>query len=134
MKKVLSIFMVISIMLSVFSFGFVTNAIENENTDNTIIPRWTSISKYTAGMDISGLTAYVSASLSPGYETNLEIVAQLQKETSTGYETVKTWTVTKASGHYISLDESKLINPLNDYRVRFTFTADQESIVVFKYP
>lgn len=134
MKKVLSIFMVISIMLSVFSFGFVTNATENENNDSIIMPRWTSIGSYTAGMVISGLTATVSASLTAGYKTNLKIVAQLQKETSTGYETVATWTETESSNVFVSLSETKLVNPLNDYRVRFTFTADQESIVVFKYP
>lgn len=121
-------------MLSVFSFGFVTNATENENSDSIIMPRWTSINSYTAGMDISGLTATVSASLTAGYKTNLKIVAQLQKETSTGYETVATWTETESSNVFVSLSETKLINPLNDYRVRFTFTADQESIVVFKYP
>ena len=134
MKKLLSILMVLALMLSAFSFSFVSNATENDDDESVIMPRWTTISHYTAGMDISGLTATVSASLTAGYKTNLKIVAQLQKETSIGYETVATWTETESSNVFVSLSETKLVNPFSDYRVRFTFTADQESIVVFKYP
>lgn len=50
------------------------------------------------------------------------------------YEDVETWTATKTSSVFVGLSDSKIINPFSDYRIRVTFTADQESIVVFKYP
>ena len=79
MKKLLSILMVLVLMMSVFSFSCVSNATENDDDESVIMPRWTTISHYTAGMDISGLTATVSASLTAGYKTNLKIVVPVIK-------------------------------------------------------
>ena len=132
MKKATSVFMAIVLLLSVFAFETISNA-KNENASE-VMPRFASISSYSTNLDISGLKASIAVSLVPIYTTNLKIVVQLQKETSTGYEDVETWTATKASGVYLSITESKIINPFNDYRLRVTFTADKESIVVFKYP
>ena len=132
-KSFLSVLMSLVLLLSGFSFCFITNAFEEGGTENEIMPCWTSIDSYSVVLDINGLTATAYATLDSSYYTNLKITAQLQKETSTGYEDVKTWTVSKTSAVTITLNESKLINPLNDYRLRVTFTADQESIVVFKY-
>ena len=134
MRKAISVLISIILVLSVFSFCFVSSAIEENNTKNEITPRWTSISSYSAVLDINGLTATADVALNSSYYTNLKITAQLQKETSTGYEDVKVWTASKTSGIHLGLNESKLINPLNDYRLRITMTADEETIVVFKYP
>ncbi|MBQ8765251.1 MAG: hypothetical protein IJZ16_00425 [Clostridia bacterium] len=134
MKKYLSMIMAVILMLSIFSTSFISQANEIDESENAVMPRWTSINSYTATLNIRGLTATADASLTPGYATYLKITIQLQKETSTGYEDVETWTTSKTSGVYLSLNKSKVINPLNDYRLRITYTADQESIVVFRYP
>ena len=126
--------MSIVLLLSVFSFGFVTSATYGDNEECVIMPCWTSIDSYSAALDISGLTATAYVTLNSMYMTNLKITVQLQKETSTGYEDVKTWTASRTSDVSVTLSESKLINPLNDYRLRITMTADEETIVVFKYP
>ncbi len=134
MKKVISLLLVIVLVMSSFSGMLISSAVEGNNSENEIMPLWTSINSYTAGMEISGLKANFSTSLTAEYATNLKIVVQLQKETSTGYEDVETWTATKTSSVFVGLSDSKIINPFSDYRIRVTFTADQESIVVFKYP
>lgn len=134
MKKILSVLMAVALFISVFSYGFMTSAKVSNDIENEIMPCWTTIDSYIVGLDISGLTASFNASLNSSYYTYLKVVVQLQKETSTGYETVETWTTSRASDVTITCTGSKLINPLNDYRIRVTFTADEESIVVFRYP
>ncbi len=133
MKKFLSVLMAMILMMSFFSFSFISNAIENDNSESIIMPRWATISSYSVGFEVSGLTASFNASLNASYYTNLKVVVQLQKETSTGYKDVETWTASRTSDVTITCTGSKIINPLNNYRIRVTYTADQESIVVFKY-
>ena len=58
---------------------------------------------------------------------------ELQKKKTNGYETVETWTSSK-NGVSLAMSESRNINILCDYRLKATFTAGNESTVVYKYP
>lgn len=57
---------------------------------------------------------------------------ELQKEKSSGYETVETWTDSK-TGTYLSMSESRNINVLSNYRLKITFNAGGETQVVYRY-
>lgn len=63
----------------------------------------------------------------------LKIKMELQKEKSSGYETVENWTSSK-TGTYLSTKESKNINIFYDYRLKVTFTAGSETVTTYKYP
>lgn len=135
MKKVLSIILCIVIIFSVFSIGLTSNAItDNESIENEVMPCFATIDSYIITFDISGLIASVDVRLVSSYYTNLSISAQLQKKTSSGYETVKTWTASATSDISLALSGTKTINPLNEYRLRIEFVADQENIVIFRDP
>lgn len=101
-------------------------------TDDTVMPCFTSIAVCTTAFTISGLEATATAALTAQYKTSLSITIQLQKETSTGYETVKTWAKT-GNGINLLLEESRLINVFANYRIRVTYVADGETTIVYKY-
>lgn len=63
---------------------------------------------------------------------NLKINMELQKEKSSGYETVKTWTSSN-TGILLTMSESRNINILCNYRLKVTFTAGSETQVMYKY-
>ncbi len=133
-KKLLSIVLIIVVILSTFSFCFVSTAIGESDAESQIVPRFSTISSYSVTFNISGLTASINIRLNSSYTTNLKIIAKLQKETSSGYEVVETWTASKTSAVTVSLSETKIINPLNNYRLRIEFVADEENIVIFRDP
>ena len=131
-KKSLSIILCLVMLFSVFSVSFVSNAAVVDN-GNEIMPLYTTIESYIAIFDVSGLKATASVSLTSQVSTSLKIVVYLQKETSDGYETVKTWTATKASGYSLVLEESATANIFLNYRIKVTMTAGSETITVFRY-
>ncbi len=97
-----------------------------------ISPFYENISSRTVNLTISGINADCSTVLKTNTSMKLTIKMELQKDTSDGYETVKTWT-DSATGKILSISESRLINILCDYRLKVTFTAGSETIVVYEY-
>lgn len=119
------ILMVFSILIPTLS---VSAAEESE-----IQPMAAVIDSYTYGISISGIKATCSATLQSSYAANLRITMELQKETSSGYENVETWTSSKY-GSFLSVSESKTINVFSDYRLKVTVTANTETKVSYDYP
>lgn len=98
-----------------------------------ITPRFTTISSTTTSFNISGLNARIEVTLVSQYSTSLSIKVDLEKSVSGGYKVVDTWTKT-GSGTIIELEQSKLINPLNNYRIKITCTAGSETTTLYRYP
>lgn len=128
-KKSRSIMLCLVMMFSIFSVSFASNAAE---TENTIMPRYSTIAGYGVDFMVSGFTATASADVTSQVSTSLKIVIYLQKETSDGYETVKTWTKT-GTGYGIALEESTSANIFYNYRIKVVMTAGSETITVFRY-
>ncbi len=100
---------------------------------NTITPRWSVINSVATVFTISGLNSTSSVILTAKNSTSLYIKIELQKEKSTGYETIETWTKS-GTGYNLSLEEDRLINILADYRIKVTCTAGGETHVTYDYP
>lgn len=124
------------ILLIVFSLLFVFNGamISNAQTNNSyaITPYYVNISNLMTDFQISGIKAECKASIKANKSTTLKIKMELQKEKSNGYETVETWTDNK-TGTILAMSESRNINVLCNYRLKVTFTAGNETEVVYKY-
>lgn len=129
-KKSLSMVLILTMLFSVFAITSSANTVED---DNNIMPRWSVLSGVATSFTISGLVATASVSMSAQYSTSLSIKIELQKEKSTGYETIETWTKS-GTGTYLNLEEDRLINLLADYRIKVTCTADGEIHVKYDYP
>ncbi len=129
-KKSISIVLILTMLFSVFAIN--TYAIGDES-ENTIMPRWSVISSVATSFTISGLNSTSSVVLTSKYTTSLYIKIELQKEKSTGYETIETWTKSGTST-YLMLEEDRLINIFSDYRIKVTCTAGGETHVKYDYP
>ena len=129
-KKSLSIALIITMLFSVFVITSSATTVEEENT---IMPRFTTISAVSTSFTISGLSATSTVILSSQYSTSLYIKIELQKEKSTGYETIETWTKS-GTGTYLGLEEDRLINIFSDYRIKVTCKAGSETYTVYDYP
>ncbi len=101
--------------------------------ESEIQPYAKVIDSYSAGIRISGITATCEASVVADYNANLRVTMELQKETSGGYENVKTWT-TSAYDTYLQISEKRTINAFSDYRLKVTVTANTETKVTYAYP
>lgn len=128
-KKSLSIVLIFTILFSIFAI----NSSANTDEENTIMPRWSVLQTVATSFTISGLVATSSVSVSTKYSTSISIKIELQKEKSTGYETIETWTKSGA-GTYLGLEEDRLINILADYRIKVTCTAGGETFTTYDYP
>ena len=117
-------------LLMIFSSAFVSNAAVNN--DNTISPYYLNISNRLVNLSISGIKANCSATVQSKKSVALKIKMELQKEKSSGYETVETWTISK-TGTILAMSESRNINILCNYRLKVTFTAGSETEIVYKY-
>ncbi len=127
LKRVVSVFILISILLSLPIF------VNAENDDETVAPtRYTTISTTYSNISKSGVTVTCSASLTAQYSTSLKIVMVLQKSSSGSWTDVKTWTKT-GTGTKLSIEESKIINIFSTYRLKTTFTAGSESVTTYSY-
>ena len=129
-KKSFSFILILTMVFSIFAIS--SSATTNEE-ENTIMPRWSVINSVATGFTISGLNSTSSVVLSAKYSTSLSIKIELQKEKSTGYETIETWTKS-GTGTYLVLEETRLINILADYRIKVTCTAGGETHVTYDYP
>lgn len=132
MKKVLSVLLSFVIVFSLMSVGFVSNAASSYSYGDVATPYWTNINSYTTNFNVSGLKATATTTLTGNYSTNLSIKIELQKEKSSGYETIETWNKSH-TGMTMSLEVSKTINPFSNYRIKVTFNAGGEVHVAYKY-
>jgi hypothetical protein len=129
-KKSLSVVLILTMLFSVFVINSSATSVEEENT---IMPRFSVIQSVATSFTISGLNSTSSVSLSAKYSTSLYIKIELQKEKSTGYETIETWTKS-GTGTVIALEEDRLINIFSDYRIKVTCTAGGETYTKYDYP
>lgn len=113
-------------------FGNVAVANASVNHDNEVVPLYVNISYHSEQIEISGIKAKCKATLKSKKSVPLKIKMELQKEKSSGYETVETWTSSK-TGTLLSMSETRNINVLSKYRLKVTYTADKETAVVYKY-
>lgn len=129
-KKSLSILLVFTMLFSVFT---INSFAEDTDDENVIMPRFSTIDAVTTVFTISGLNSTSSVMLSAQYSTSLYIKIELQKEKSSGYETIETWTKS-GTGTVLLLEETRLINVLADYRIKVTCKAGSETHVTYDYP
>lgn len=133
-KKTIAIIILLAVSSSMFSVCFMSSAKNIEAPIKEItIDRYQVIATHTSGINIIGLSAECNASMGAQYSTSLSITMELQKLSSGSYSTIKTWTKSK-TGTSIELEGSKVVNILNSYRLKTTFTAGNETVVVFSYP
>lgn len=128
-RQSFSVILILALMLSIFSFS--TYAESNEEI--VVTPRFTTISSVATSFTISGLNSTSSVSLTSKYSTTLSIKIELQKEKSSGYETIETWTKS-GTGRTLSLEETRLINVFSEYRIKVTCKAGSETHVTYDYP
>ena len=131
-KNLIRIVSIIMAMLMAFSAGTVAFAETDDSTDTEIVYRYSTISTNSSKLTISGITATCSATLTAQYSTTLKIKMELQKKSSGSYSTIQTWSSSR-TGTMLSFSKSRTINPLSTYRLKTTFTAGNETVVVFKY-
>lgn len=130
LKKSVSVVLILTMLFSIFAIN--ASAVEVEE-ENQIMPRWSTIGTITTTFVISGLNSTSTVTLTSQYSTSLYIKIELQKEKSSGYETLETWTKS-GTGTVISLEEKRLINVFSDYRIKVTCTAGNETQIVYDYP
>lgn len=134
-KKTTSVLLVLTMTLLILCIGFTSFANETSTIINDEpILRYKVISSHTSGIHISGITATCSAALSAMYSTNLSITMELQKLSSGSYSTIKTWSKTNPNITSIGIEGTRLINVLSTYRLKTTFTAGNETVVVYSNP
>lgn len=128
-KKSLCIILILTMLVSIFSIC----AYAEINEETVVTPRFTTISSVATSFTISGLSSTSSVSLSSKYSTSLYIKIELQKEKSSGYETIETWTKS-GTGTHLGLEETRLINVFSEYRIKVTCKAGSETHVTYDYP
>lgn len=129
-KKSLSIVLILTMLFSVFAINSSAVIVEEETT---IMPRFSVINSISTVFSISGINSTSSVVLTSKYSTSLYIKIELQKEKSTGYETIETWTKS-GTGTALGLEETRLINIFSDYRIKVTCKAGSETYTVYDYP
>lgn len=130
-KNMFSMFFMV-LLSCLIVFGNTVSTCAAANNENGISPLYTNISNNTTNLTISGIKADCSATVKANKTVNLTIKMELQKEKSNGYETVETWTSSK-TGTYLAMSESRNINIFSTYRLKVTFTAGNETEVVYRY-
>ena len=131
-KKGLSIILVLTMLFSVLAIN--VSATETVEDEYGVMPCWSIIDGVATSFTISGIVATVSVLLTSQFTVNLMIKVELQKETSSGYETVEIWDAFETNGTYLSLEETKIINIFANYRVRILCLAGNETFETYEYP
>ena len=130
MKKTVSVLLILTMLFS--SFAIMSSASTGEE-DYVVTPRFTTISSVATSFVISGLNSTSTVVLSAKTVTSLYIKIELQKEKSSGYETLETWEKS-ATAKSLGLEETRLINIFSDYRIKVTCRAGSETHVTYDYP
>lgn len=129
-KKSVCIVLVFTMLFSAFAvnaFG------ATDEDDYGVMPCFTTISSVSTSFTISGLNSTSFVALKSQYSTSLSIKIELQKEKSSGYETIETWTKS-GTGVHLALEETRLINVFSEYRIKVTCKAGSETHVTYDYP
>lgn len=100
---------------------------------NPIEPCYVNIRNASALLTKSGIELNAKASLKSDKSMSLKIVMELQKKKSGKFETIKTWSASK-TGISLAMSEKRNINILCDYRLKVTFTAGNETKIVYRNP
>ncbi len=129
-KKSVSILLILAMIFSTFAVMSSAAVVEE---DYGIMPCFTTISSVTTVFSISGINSTSSVLLASKVSTSLYIKIELQKEKSSGYETIETWTKS-GTGTSLLLEETRLINVFSDYRIKVTCTAGSETHTTYDYP
>ena len=129
-KKSLSIVLILTMLFSVLAINSSAETVEDEYA---VMPCWTAINSVGTSFTISGLVSTSSVVLTSKFDTTLYIKIELQKLESTGYETIETWK-TFGNGTYVTLEETRLINIFEDYRIKVTCIAANEQHITYDYP
>ena len=130
MKKAVSILLILTMLFSSFAIMSSASTVEE---DYVVTPRFTTISSVTTSFIISGLNSTSTVTLVSKTSTSLYIKIELQKEKSSGYETLETWEKS-GTGVSLLLEETRLINIFSDYRIKVTCRAGSETHVTYDYP
>lgn len=134
LKKISSLLLALLMLASVCSIGFSAFATDTDTPiDGEIPEEYAVIATAAYSISISGLKAICMGSLTAKTSSSLTVKLELQKKSSGTYSTVKTWTSSK-TGTSVSLEGSKVINPLSSYRLKATFTAGSETVTYYDYP
>ncbi len=129
-KKSVSIILILTMLLSVFALN-PSAAVIQDNYE--IMPCFSTINSVATSFTISGLNSTSTVVLTSQYSTSLYIKIEFQKEESTGYKTLETWTKS-GTGTTLALEETRLVNIFADYRIKVTCTAGSETYTKFDYP
>ena len=129
-KKSLCVFLIITMLFSILA---INSSAESVKEEYPVMPCWSIIDAVSTSFTISGLTATASVLLTSQFTVNLFIQIELQKEKSTGYETIEKWSAF-GDGLALSLEKNRLINIFEDYRIKVTCVAGNEQHVVYRYP
>lgn len=129
-RKISVIISVVMALLMALSASFVSYA--KTVDDNSAQPYYVNIKSPYAAITKSGITVTATAKLVAQKSMQLKIVMELQKKKSDRYETIKTWSASK-TGTRLAMSEKRNINILCDYRLKVTFTAGNETSVVYRY-
>lgn len=123
---------VLCLLLALFLLGGACTAYAADDPP-AITPFYVNIRTNVAKLSISGIKATCETSLKTDKSMKLTIKMELQKLKSGAYETIKTWSSSK-TGTTLTMSESRNINIFCDYRLKVTFTAGNETEVVYRYP
>lgn len=132
MKKTVSILLIFTTLLSMFAIMSFAETVD-EDDDYGIMPCFSTIDAVATSFTISGINSTSSVVLTSQVSTSLYIKIELQKQKSTGYETIETWTKS-GSGVVLSLEKTRLINVFSDYRIKVTCKAGSETHIRYDYP
>ncbi len=129
-KKSLSIFLILTMLFSVLAINSSAETVEDEYG---VMPCWSAIDGIGVSFTISGIVSTSSVVLTSKFDTTLYIKIELQKLESSGYETIETWTKF-GNGTYVGLEETRLINIFEEYRIKVTCIAANEQHITYDYP
>lgn len=130
-KKCLCIVLILTILFSALAIN--SSAIEPNEDEYGVMPCWSIINSVGTSFTISGINSTSSVILTSQFTVNLFIQIELQKEKSTGYETIETWSAF-GDGVALSLEKNRLINIFEDYRIKVTCVAGNEQHITYDYP
>ena len=118
-------------MLSSYSLTAFAEEVDY-NDDEGITPYYSVMNSNSAYLKISGTQATCSATLTAPTGTSLKIKMELQRKSGASYTTKYTWSTSKVSSA-LAISKTATVNPIATWRLKCTFTANSEVVVVYDY-